>query len=141
MCQLSVEIRDRNEYGHRPCNSLSNRCRCRRSYLCKSQAPGRQGKHQTKSHQLTLCQFAGLVVYRLCFHPLAKYPGPFLAKITDVHQLYHAWKGDRHLEFWRMHERYGTQPEMSRMNSVSRYSYPIIMPCHAMVKPSQNNIC
>lgn len=21
--------------------------------------------------------------------------------------LYHAWKGDRHLEFWRMHERYG----------------------------------
>jgi cytochrome P450 len=22
--------------------------------------------------------------------------------------LYHAWKGDRHLEFWRLHERYGT---------------------------------
>jgi hypothetical protein len=22
--------------------------------------------------------------------------------------LYHAWKGDRHLEFWRMHDRYGT---------------------------------
>ena len=21
--------------------------------------------------------------------------------------LYHAWKGDRHLEFWRMHQRYG----------------------------------
>ncbi|RYP07924.1 hypothetical protein DL764_002195 [Monosporascus ibericus] len=49
----------------------------------------------------------GLVTYRVFFHPLAKYPGPFLAKITDAYHLYHAWKGDRHLEFWRMHERYG----------------------------------
>ncbi|RSM20901.1 hypothetical protein CDV31_000272 [Fusarium ambrosium] len=49
----------------------------------------------------------GLVVYRVFFHPLAKYPGPFLAKITDAYQLYHAWKGDRHLEFWRMHQKYG----------------------------------
>ncbi|KID98174.1 Cytochrome P450 family protein, partial [Metarhizium majus ARSEF 297] len=49
----------------------------------------------------------GLVVYRVFFHPLAKYPGPFLAKITDAYQLYHAYKGDRHLEFWRMHQKYG----------------------------------
>ncbi|KAK5995578.1 Cytochrome P450 monooxygenase AKT7 [Cladobotryum mycophilum] len=49
----------------------------------------------------------GLIVYRVFFHPLAKYPGPFLAKITDAYQLYHAWKGDRHLEFWRMHQKYG----------------------------------
>jgi hypothetical protein len=49
----------------------------------------------------------GVIVYRLNFHPLAKYPGPFLAKITDIHLAYHAWKGDRHLEFWRCHEKYG----------------------------------
>ncbi|KAK4495343.1 hypothetical protein PRZ48_013674 [Zasmidium cellare] len=49
----------------------------------------------------------GLIVYRVYFHPLAKYPGPFLAKITDLHQTYHALKGDRHLEFWRCHEKYG----------------------------------
>ncbi|CAK7217244.1 hypothetical protein SEUCBS140593_003143 [Sporothrix eucalyptigena] len=49
----------------------------------------------------------GLVVYRIFFHPLAKYPGPLLAKITDAYMLYHAWKGDRHLEFWRLHETYG----------------------------------
>ncbi|KAK8038259.1 Cytochrome P450 family protein [Apiospora phragmitis] len=48
-----------------------------------------------------------IVVYRLYFHPLSKYPGPFWAKITDAYQLYHAWKGDRHLEFWRNHEKYG----------------------------------
>ncbi|KAI6083178.1 cytochrome P450 [Hypoxylon rubiginosum] len=54
-----------------------------------------------------LLYVAGLVVYRVFFHPLAKYPGPFIAKITDAYQLYHAWKGDRHLEFWRLHERYG----------------------------------
>jgi hypothetical protein len=49
----------------------------------------------------------GTIVYRLTLHPLAKYPGPFLAKITDIYLAYHAWKGDRHLEFYRCHEKYG----------------------------------
>ncbi|KAL6852994.1 hypothetical protein ACO1O0_007543 [Amphichorda felina] len=49
----------------------------------------------------------GLAVYRIFFHPLARYPGPLIAKLTNAHQLYHAWRGDRHLEFWRMHQRYG----------------------------------
>ena len=48
-----------------------------------------------------------IVVYRVFFHPLARYPGPLLAKLTDLHQTYHAYTGDRHLEFWRLHARYG----------------------------------
>ena len=48
-----------------------------------------------------------LITYRVYLHPLAKYPGPLWAKITDLYSTYHAWKGDRHLEFWRCHEKYG----------------------------------
>ncbi|KAF4585910.1 Cytochrome P450 family protein [Ophiocordyceps camponoti-floridani] len=48
-----------------------------------------------------------VAVHRIWFHPLAGYPGPLLAKVTNVYQLYYAYKGDRHLEFWRMHQRYG----------------------------------
>ncbi|KAF2430043.1 benzoate 4-monooxygenase cytochrome-like protein P450 [Tothia fuscella] len=55
-----------------------------------------------------LLYVALVILYRLTIHPLAKYPGPFLAKITDVYMAYHAWKGDRHLEFWRGHEKYGS---------------------------------
>ena len=49
----------------------------------------------------------GLSIYRIYFHPLAEYPGPLLAKITDLYSTYHALRGDRHLEFWRCHEKYG----------------------------------
>lgn len=56
---------------------------------------------------LTTFKTSCLVIYRIFFHPLAKYPGPLLAKLTDAYMLYYAWRGDRHLEFWRMHEKYG----------------------------------
>ena len=49
----------------------------------------------------------GLCVYNLWFHPLAKYPGPFLAKITNLYGGYHAYKGDLHIDMSRCHEKYG----------------------------------
>jgi cytochrome P450 len=48
-----------------------------------------------------------VIIYRLTLHPLARYPGPLLAKITDWYNVYHAWKGDRHLELFRIHKLYG----------------------------------
>lgn len=47
------------------------------------------------------------VSYTLFLHPLANYPGPFLAKLTPLWTTYHAWLGDGHHELWRCHERYG----------------------------------
>jgi cytochrome P450 len=49
-----------------------------------------------------------IIIYRLRFHPLAGYPGPFLAKITSWHDVYHAYKGDKHLNFYHLHQKYGT---------------------------------
>ncbi|KAF2724732.1 benzoate 4-monooxygenase cytochrome-like protein P450 [Polychaeton citri CBS 116435] len=50
---------------------------------------------------------SGLVAYRVLLHPLSKYPGPLIAKITDLHSTYYAWRGDRHLQFYAWHQRYG----------------------------------
>ncbi|KAJ5789848.1 benzoate 4-monooxygenase cytochrome P450 [Penicillium psychrosexuale] len=49
----------------------------------------------------------GLVLYRLTFHPLARYPGPLLGRVTNLYAAYHAWKGDIHTDIWRCHQRYG----------------------------------
>ena len=57
---------------------------------------------------LLLAYITALGVYRLKFHPYSKYPGPLLAKLTNLYGLYHAYVGDLHLDVWRCHERYGT---------------------------------
>ncbi|KAL6808086.1 cytochrome P450 [Trichoderma afarasin] len=56
---------------------------------------------------LDLCDM-GVCVYRLTLHPLAKYPGPTLAKLTNFYAAYHAFRGDLHLDMWKSHQKYGT---------------------------------
>ncbi|KAI4162632.1 MAG: hypothetical protein LQ342_003678 [Letrouitia transgressa] len=51
--------------------------------------------------------FTAVIVYRLIFHPLAKYPGPPLAKVTSLYAVYHAYIGDLQLDMWRCHQLYG----------------------------------
>jgi hypothetical protein len=49
----------------------------------------------------------GLVVYRLYFHPLTHIPGPLLARITDWYNVVVAFGDDRHLDFYKLHQKYG----------------------------------
>lgn len=52
-------------------------------------------------------QLVGLCIYRLFFHPLAKHPGPLLAKLSNSYAAYHAWVGDIHVDMWKCHQKYG----------------------------------
>ncbi|KAF4333511.1 cytochrome P450 monooxygenase [Fusarium beomiforme] len=50
---------------------------------------------------------ASIGVYRLYFHPYAKYPGPFIAKLTSWYSIYHTYHGDLHIDIWECHNKYG----------------------------------
>ena len=61
---------------------------------------------------LSVClfSFAGLAVYRTYFHPLAGFPGPWLACATYLPEAYHdVWRPGMYIyEIEKMHARYGT---------------------------------
>jgi cytochrome P450 len=48
-----------------------------------------------------------VVTYRITVHPLARYPGPLLSKITSISVFIQAISGDRHIISLREHEKYG----------------------------------
>ena len=62
--------------------------------------------HQTVD-RLTFLQCIFLCIYRITWHPLSKYPGPFLASITDLYAAYHGFLGDIHLDMSQCHTQYG----------------------------------
>jgi hypothetical protein len=63
----------------------------------------------------------GLVIYRLQFHPLSKFPGPKLAALTSLYEFYYnVVLGGRYLwEIERMHEQYGKEPLFETLDHVS----------------------
>ena len=52
---------------------------------------------------------SSIVLYRVSpMHPLAKYPGPLLLKISKFIGMFYASDGKRYLYFKRLHDRYGS---------------------------------
>lgn len=56
---------------------------------------------------LSLGSFLAYIVYQRWFHPLAKYPGPFLASITDVWQVFEFLSLQQPYNLTKLHEKYG----------------------------------
>lgn len=48
-----------------------------------------------------------LIIYNAQFHPYARYPGPFWARVSPLYALLHAYRGDLHLDVTRCHTVYG----------------------------------
>jgi cytochrome P450 len=65
-----------------------------------------------------LAAVASYIIYQLYFHPLAKYPGPLLGRLTQWYDVYHAYVGDKHILFYQLHQKYGTVVRFSP-NSLS----------------------
>lgn len=56
---------------------------------------------------LLLVLFVLQVLYQCYFHPLAKVPGPFWARITKLWLAYKTWQGQLHKDNLALHEIYG----------------------------------
>ena len=57
---------------------------------------------------LPILYYVCVVIYRLTLHPLAKYPGPIFGRTSQWYDVYHAFKGDKHINFYLLHKKYGT---------------------------------
>jgi cytochrome P450 len=81
-----------------------------------------------------------LCIYRLFFHPLAKYPGPLAYKLSGWPLLWQAYTGDRHIHHLLDHERYGPivriSPNILSFNTASAL-HTIYAPRNANVKKGE----
>ncbi|KAF2848188.1 benzoate 4-monooxygenase cytochrome-like protein P450 [Plenodomus tracheiphilus IPT5] len=66
-----------------------------------------------------------VAIYRLYFHPLAKFPGPFWARLTVFPSWWHTRSGDRHIWLYQLQEKYGTEfryrPDSVLINTPTAY--------------------
>ena len=52
--------------------------------------------------------FLSMLIYRVFFHPLKDYPGPFMAKITQWHHVFSIInKNDNYMRLHKLHQQYG----------------------------------
>lgn len=56
---------------------------------------------------LLLLGTGGYVIYQCFLSPLARIPGPFLAKLTNWHRAYLTYEGQAHRKYLALHRKYG----------------------------------
>ena len=77
------------------------------------------------------------LVYRLSpLHPLAKYPGPAIAKTSKWWAAYISAKGDSHRYYKQLHDRYGDVVRIGRHQSL-----PFVMSTDPPSGPNELSIC
>ncbi len=69
---------------------------------------------------ILLTLLAAHVVYQLFLSPLSRYPGPFWAKLSSLHNLYHAYHKDIHRDIKKQHERYGEEGDSGFTRALNR---------------------
>jgi hypothetical protein len=69
-----------------------------------------------------LVYLLGLVLYRLYFHPLARFPGPKYAAISRWHEFYYevVKKGQFTFKVQELHKQYGLSCHLSCLNERSQ---------------------
>jgi hypothetical protein len=67
---------------------------------------------------LALAFLVYTAVYRLVFHPLAKFPGPFWARLTVLPSWWHTRTGDRHVWLYSLQEKYGMSTDAVQRNQL-----------------------
>ena len=55
----------------------------------------------------TLMLFTSIIIYRVCFHPLHSFPGPFLARVSKFWHVYQARYSQNHQLLLRLYNEYG----------------------------------
>ncbi|KAI0873979.1 cytochrome P450 [Hypoxylon argillaceum] len=72
-----------------------------------------------------LIAVAILFLKQFVFHPLAKYPGPFLGRCTDLYAGYHAWRGTIHIDMYRCHQKY--EIHSHKANTIKSRAYQALV--------------
>lgn len=60
-----------------------------------------------------ILSIAAYVVYQCFLSPLAKIPGPFLAKLTNLYRARLTLRGHSHRDYIALHEKYGKVVRMA----------------------------